>query len=194
MSHPRLVLPGNTYLVTRRCLRRHFLLRPEYFVNNLFVFLLAVLADKYEILINAFCIVSTHEHLVLTDTLGKLPDFLRDLHRLTALALKVHRKWEGSVWGSEQTSVVHLRTPEAIKVSPYQRATSWEDIRGIDPSIAVGRGQREARKLAIAAIKTFRRAYRAALELWRNGNRSAIFPRGTWWMAVFHGAPVVDSG
>jgi putative transposase len=98
VSQPRQISPGNTYLITRRCLRRHYLLRPDYFINNLFIFLLAVLSDKYQIAIHAFCLLSTHEHLVLTDTLGKLPDFLRDLHRLTALATKVFRKWEGSVW------------------------------------------------------------------------------------------------
>jgi putative transposase len=80
------------------------------------------------------------------------------------------------------------------KVSPYERATSWETLRSLDPTFAVGRGQQEARKLAIAAVKTFRRAYRTALRLWRTGNRKAVFPLGTWWMAIFHGAPVVDSG
>jgi putative transposase len=302
MSQPRQILPASTYLVTRRCLRRHYLLRPEYFINNLFIFLLAVLGAKYGIMIHAFCLLSTHEHLVLTDTLGKLPDFLRDLHRLTALAMKVFRKWEGSLWDSEQVSVVHLKTPEAIaekmayvmanptavgavryardwpglvvtpkdigkgtwtakrpeayfdqkseqwpehatltlqmppmvqeaycdpiavikreyeqvqqnarqdmaakgrsfmgcdrvtKVSPYQRATSWEDIRGLNPTFAVGRGQEQARKLAIQALKAFRSAYRAALELWRTGKRSVRFPQGTWWMATFHGAPVADTG
>jgi len=295
-------LPGNTYLITRRCLRRHYLLRPEYFINNLFIFVLAVLAAKYGIAIHAFCLASTHEHLVLTDVLGNLPNFLRDLHRLTALAVKVHRKWEGSLWESDQTSVVQLRTPEAIAekiayvmanptaagavryagdwpglvttpkdigkgtwtakrpsvyfdqqceqwpehvtltlqmppmiqdafsnpiavikreyeelqhrarqqmategkafmgadramaVSPYRRATSWEDMRDLNPTFAVGRGQHDARKLAIRALKAFRSAYRAALKLWRTGDRSTTFPRGTWWMAVFHGAPVIGSG
>jgi putative transposase len=114
MSQPRQIVPGSTYLITRRCLRRHYLLRPEYFINNLFIFLLAVLAAKYGIAVHAFCIVSTHEHLVLTDTQGNLPDFLRDLHRLTALVLKVHRKWEGPIWNCDQVSMVHLKTPEAI--------------------------------------------------------------------------------
>jgi putative transposase len=42
MSQPRQIVPGNTYLVTRRVLRRHYLLRPEYLVSNLFIFFLAV--------------------------------------------------------------------------------------------------------------------------------------------------------
>jgi putative transposase len=81
-----------------------------------------------------------------------------------------------------------------MKVSPYQRATAWEEIRALNPTFAVGRGQHEARKLAIAALKAFRRAYRAALELWRAGDRTAVFPQGTWWMATFHQAPVAESG
>jgi len=60
MSHPRQIVPGNTYLITRRALRRHYLLRPEYLVNNLFIFFLAVLGAKYGIAINAFCILTDH--------------------------------------------------------------------------------------------------------------------------------------
>jgi putative transposase len=246
--------------------------------------------------------MSTHEHLIVTDMLGKLPDFLRDLHRLTALVLKVLRKWEGAVWDHEQTSVVHLQSPEAIveklayvmanptavgavryakdwpglvttpddlgkgcwsakrptayldqessqwpeqatltlqmppmiqetytdpvsvirreyeeqqqraredllakgrhfmradkvaKVSPYERATSWEDTRSLNPRFAVGRGQEKAKELAKKALKAFRSAYREALKRWRCGDRMAAFPVGTWWMATFHGAPVADTG
>jgi hypothetical protein len=87
-----------------------------------------------------------------------------------------------------------MGSDRVTKVSPYQRATSWECFRDLNPSFAVGRGQQEAKKLAIAALKTFHQVYRAALKLWRTGDRSAAFPRGTWWMATFHHAPIVDSG
>jgi putative transposase len=80
------------------------------------------------------------------------------------------------------------------KVSPYQRAKSWEDIRSLNPTFAVGRGQEQARKLAIKAVKSFRSAYRAALDLWRSGKRSVQFPQGTWWMATFHAVPIADTG
>lgn len=95
MTQPRQIVPNCTYLVTRRILRRHYLLTPDFFVNNLFVFFLAVLGAKYGIFFHAFCVMSTHEHLVLTDTEGNLPDFLCEYHRLTALVMKIYRKWEG---------------------------------------------------------------------------------------------------
>jgi putative transposase len=239
---------------------------------------------------------------VLTDTEGNLPEFICEYHRLTALVMKVYRKWEGPFWEPDKPSYVHLQTPEAVvqaiayvmanptecwaiknaadwpglisnpqdlwkgtwsatkptkyldreseqwpdrvalclqmpamlkdgfddplsvikteyqerlksahqkakkegksfmglerikKTSPYQRATSWEDLRALNPTFAVGRGQHKARELAIQAVKTFREAYRAALDLWRRGDRRAQFPAGTWWMRVFHGVPVADTG
>jgi hypothetical protein len=83
---------------------------------------------------------------------------------------------------------------KVTKVSPYQQATSWEDIRNLNPSFAVGRGQEAAKKLASKALKTFRSAYRSALKLWRSGERSVQFPHGTWWMATVHGAAIADTG
>jgi hypothetical protein len=87
-----------------------------------------------------------------------------------------------------------MSADKVTKVSPYQRATSWEDLRSLNPSLAVGRGREQARKLAIKALKVFRSTYRAALKRWRSGNRSVPFPQGTWWMATFHGASVADTG
>lgn len=114
MSRPRQVLPGSTYLVTRRTLRRHHLFRPDAEMRGLVVYLLAVQAHRNGILIHGFCTMSTHLHLVLTDPRGVLPDFLRDFHRLLALTTKVLRKWEGSALDDAQTSVVRLETPEAV--------------------------------------------------------------------------------
>jgi putative transposase len=114
VSTPRLVLPGATYLITRRTNRRHHLFAPDPAMGQLFTFVLATCAVKYGILVHNAELMSTHEHIVITDVLGVLPDFLRELHRLVALGTKVLRKWEGSVWDSEKTSVVRLLTPQAI--------------------------------------------------------------------------------
>jgi len=297
MTQPRLVLPGDTVMVTRRTLRRHHLFRPDPAIRQLYLYTLAVCARQFGILVHAVTLMSTHEHLVVTDPTRRLPDFLRDLHRLVSLGAKVLRKWEGPIWDHEKSSVVRLLTEQAMieklayvaanpvkaglvarardwpgvtvlphelgrrtlvierpgvffrpdnrkwphtveltltlppaleqthpaqavreavkeelerqerqaraevkargwrilgaervrRLSPYRRATSFELLRSRNPTFAVGRGQRKAFFQAVAELRAFRRAYRQALEQWRAGLRSVVFPQGTWWMCRAHG-------
>jgi hypothetical protein len=250
--------------------------------------------------VHAVTLMSTHEHLIVTDPKGRYPDFLHRLHRLLSLGTKVLRKWEGPTWEPEQPSVVRLLTeqavieklayamanpvhaglvrhardwpgitvlphelgrrvwrvnrpdayfnpksvqwpdttelvltlppcltqrysPEAvrqavqeelerqerlahkeikrrswrilgaqrvIRLSPYRRATSFELLRSRNPTFAVGRGHKKAFFRAVAELRAFRRAYRYALEQWRAGLRSVVFPQGTWCMCRTHGAAV----
>jgi putative transposase len=86
-----------------------------------------------------------------------------------------------------------LGAERASKVSPYERATSFEALRDRNPTFAVGREQGDAWRTAAAAVQTFRASYRAALERWCAGVRSALFPVGTWWMRTFHGVSVNDA-
>ncbi|MFW2389409.1 MAG: transposase [Polyangiales bacterium] len=297
MTQPRLVLPGDTVMVTRRTLRRHHLFRPDPAIRQLYLYTLAVCARQFGILVHAVTLMSTHEHLVVTDPARRLPDFLRDLHRLVSLGAKVLRNWEGPIWDHEKSSVVRLLTGQAMieklayvaanpvkaglvasardwpgvtvlphelgrrtlviarpavffrpdnrkwpdtvelsltlppaleqthpaqavreavkeelerqerqartevkargwrvlgaervrRLSPYRRATSFELLRSRNPTFAVGRGQRKAFFQAVAELRAFRRAYRQALEQWRAGLRSVVFPQGTWWMCQVHG-------
>ena len=246
------------------------------------------------------CSYYLHEHLIVTDTQGRFPLFLRELHRLVSLGTKVLRKWEGPTWDSEQTSVVRLLTDQAIveklayvmanpvqaglvrhahdwpgittlpkelgrrtwtpsrpdvyfradnrqwpesaalrlrmppglaerygaeemrdavaeelerlerhahrevakrdwrflgakrvrRLSPYRRATSFELLRDRNPTFAVGRGHKRLFFQAVAELRAFRRAYRDALEQWRAGLRSVVFPQGTWCMCQLHGVLV----
>ena len=295
MTQPRFLEAGMTVMVTRRTLRRTQLLRPDAELTRLYTYCLAVLAQRHRIAVHAVVLMSTHEHIVLTDPEGRLPLFLRELHRLVALGVKVLRKWEGAVWDHERPSVVHLRTAESVieklayvmanpiaaglvrlakdwpglttlpeqlgrgrlqaqrpevyfdadsalwpehatieltlppmlemsaervrqsvtrelhelevqaraelraqhrgirgadavrDGSPYDRAKSFEPLRGRNPHFAVGRGQREAFFDAVGALRAFRRAYREALERWRRGLRNTLFPHGTWLMRSVHG-------
>jgi REP element-mobilizing transposase RayT len=114
MTMPRRVVPGMTVMITRRTLRRTHLLRPDPEINNLYLYCLAVLAPRFDIRVHAAVLMSTHEHLIVTDVRGQLPRFIRELHRLFALGIKILRKWEGAVWDHEKTSIVELRTPAAI--------------------------------------------------------------------------------
>jgi putative transposase len=114
MSQPREIVPGATYLLTRRALRRHMLFRPDALITQLVLYALAVSARRYGLHVHALCLMSTHLHLVVTDVEGLLPRFLQFFHRLVALGTKVLRMWEGPVWDHEPTSVVRLLTPEAV--------------------------------------------------------------------------------
>ncbi|MBT8452557.1 MAG: transposase [Deltaproteobacteria bacterium] len=297
MTQPRFVLSGDTVMVTRRTLRRHHLFRPDPAIRQLYLYALGVCAKQYGILVHAVTLMSTHEHLVVTDSERRLPDFLRDLHRLVSLGAKVIRRWEGSIWDHDKSSVVRLLTEEAMieklayvmvnpvkaglvarardwpgltvlphelgrrtlvierpsvffrpdnpkwpdtveltltvpptlaaaypgeavreavsdelerqerdaraevkgrgwrvlgtarvrRLSPYKRATSFELLRDRNPTFAVGRGQRKMLFQAVTELRAFRRAYRDALEQWRAGLWSTVFPMGTWAMSQVHG-------
>ena len=67
-----------------------------------------------------------------------------------------------------------------------KRAVSLEPKRVVVPTVAAKNPQ--ARKTLLAIQKAFRAAYRRALEAWKAGVRDIVFPLGTWWMGVHHGA------
>jgi REP element-mobilizing transposase RayT len=98
MSLPRSVLPNTTYMLTRRCLGRRFLLRPDGAINNIFVYCLALAAEKFGVELHAACVMSNHYHLILTDVRGVLPDFTAWLNRQLAMCIKRVRKWDEVVW------------------------------------------------------------------------------------------------
>lgn len=288
MAAPRRVLPGSTYLVTRRCAQRALRLRPSTRTNRIFLYCLAFAALKTGVLVHAVCVMSNHHHMVVTDVNGVLPDFLRELHRSVAKALNatqgqcenlwsvgptsavllvspedVRRKiayvvanpvdaglvespddWPGVLlWGEERRRVVRPQvyfdsagaSPEAIELvvtapstardvpgwreqlvaeisslvadarrtmlsaglrflgragvlaaSFVDRARSHATRRQIAPKVAAI--HREARIVVLRQYRAFYGAYRAALDAWRGGDRSAVFPDGTWWMRVHHHA------
>jgi putative transposase len=109
-----MVVPGATYLITRRTLRRHHLLAPDPRMRRIFLYCLAVAAARTGVQVHVVTLLSTHEHLEVTDPRGRLPEFLQYLHRHVALATKILRKWEGPLWDHESTSTVELRTPYAV--------------------------------------------------------------------------------
>ena len=114
MTQPRLILPGATHLVTRRTNLRHHLFAPDPQTRNIFLYCLAISARRTGVRVHVVVLMSTHPHLVLTDVEGRLPEFLHYLNRHVALAMKALRKWEGAFWDHEPTSVVELRTPQAV--------------------------------------------------------------------------------
>ncbi len=114
MTAPRQILPGTTYLVTRRCTQRQFLLRPSPRTHQVFLFVLAVVVQRYRIRLHAFNVLSNHFHLVLTDPEAKLPEFMRDLASLVARALNTALSRSEAFWGPPTYSAVALASPKDI--------------------------------------------------------------------------------
>jgi REP element-mobilizing transposase RayT len=114
MTSPRRVLAGATLMITRRCLDRMFLLRPSKIANELFSYILAVAVKKHGILLHAYCVLSNHFHLVLTDVEGRLPAFEQYLDSLVARAFNaLHGRWD-YFWTAGSYSAVTLVTPEDV--------------------------------------------------------------------------------
>lgn len=78
---------------------------------------------------------------------------------------------------------------KVLRQSWRKFAASEEDGGRVQPQFAAA-GDRPAQAMAIAAHRHFRRAYRDALARWCDGDRDAVFPYGTWWLAQFHGVHV----
>jgi putative transposase len=114
MSAAREVLPGRTYMITRRCTQRQFLMRPDKETNNAFIYCLAEAAERYGIEIIFTVAMSNHHHTGIYDADGNYPEFIEHFHKLFAKCQNALRgRWE-NFWSSEQTSVVRLVEPNDI--------------------------------------------------------------------------------
>jgi len=114
MTAPRQILPGTTYLLTRRCRDRMLLLRPSAATNAIFTFVLALAAQRTGVLVHVACVMSNHVHLVVTDPDARLPAFCQLLSALVARAMNVALGRHGSFWDERTVSQVVLDGPDKI--------------------------------------------------------------------------------
>jgi putative transposase len=121
---PRQVLPRQFYLITRRCSRREFLLRPDPATNNAFLYCLIDAALRCEIDVLMVCVMSNHYHAVIYDRAGRYPEFIEHVHKLVARSQNALRgRWE-NLWSSEQTCVVKLVGRETVMDKLVYTATN----------------------------------------------------------------------
>ena len=74
---------------------------PSPLTNDLFLYILAVAAERYAVLVHAFCVLSNHCHLVVTDQNGSLPAFMQFLDALVARSVNSSLgRFEG-FWASD---------------------------------------------------------------------------------------------
>jgi REP element-mobilizing transposase RayT len=114
MTAPRQVLPGTIYLITRRCLHRDLLIRPCSVVNQIFAYVLAVAAQRYGIEVHAYCVLSNHYHLVVSDPHARLPAFQQYLGALVARAVNAHLGRAETFWAPHSFSAVTLGAVEDV--------------------------------------------------------------------------------
>ncbi len=288
MTEPRQLLPGRTYLVTRRCTQRQYLLKPSRITNEIVRYCLALAAKRTGVLIHAVCFMSNHWHGVVSDPFACLPEFLENFHRLLARAQNAALgRWE-NLWSSDKTSVVLLvsawdilekmaytlanPTAAGLVHSPdewpgtitkrigelwrttmpdvffdstgslpsevsltFQRPPGFDAFNDLELALELDRslrskvraareeltrkghdflgikavlrqsfsdspstpaprrnhkprvaaGSDSERRSATKRIKVFLREYRDALTNWRAGNRSAVFPAGTYALRIY---------
>ena len=105
---------GTTYLVTRRCSQRQFLLRPSKATTQLLGYLLAVAAERYCVDVHAFCAMSNHIHLVVTDREAQIPAFGRFFDSLVGRAMNFRLGRGEHFWAPPSFSAVALTQPADV--------------------------------------------------------------------------------
>jgi len=174
VTAPRQVLSG-TYLVTRRCTQRQLLLRPSGLTTELFRYILAVAARRFAIRVHAFCVLSNHFHLIVTDPEARLPAFSQFLDSLVARSVNASLgRWE-SFWAPSSYSAVALLSPEdvvdktayvlanPVAAGLVPRGRDWPGLWS-DPEL-IGRGPVEVERPAFFFRATGTMPAKATLEL-----------------------------
>ena len=100
MTLPRQIIPGKTYMLTRRTEKRQFLLRPDDACQDIFTYCYARMCARFNMIFHGTVLMSNHYHPIVTDVEGRLPEAMHWLNTETAKAIKKLRGWKWRVWGS----------------------------------------------------------------------------------------------
>ena len=143
MSLPRQILPDEIIFLTRRCLLRMLLLRPDDVTNQTLAYCLAEAAQRFEIDIILPLAMSNHQHTVLYDPKGNLPQFTEHFHKLVAKAINAHRRRTENLWSVAPPCYVRLENREdvirkivytatnPVKAGLVSKAELWPGFTGI---------------------------------------------------------------
>lgn len=111
----RRVLPGSTYLVTKKCSDDLLLIVPSPLVNQVLLYLLVLKAIRHGIVIHSYCFMSNHFHLVVTDFRARLPEFMREFLGESSKAIQVVCSSDRPIWSRKRYSAVRLLDLEAAQ-------------------------------------------------------------------------------
>lgn len=113
----RQVVPGATLLLTKKTHDDVCWLVPCPLVNAVLLYLLALKAKKYGVLVHAFVFMSNHFHLVITDPGGVFPEFMKEFLSESGKALKIVRRTSRDIWSDERYGDVRLLDLDAAERS-----------------------------------------------------------------------------
>jgi REP element-mobilizing transposase RayT len=114
MTRARQILPGTTYLVTRRVSQRQFLLKPTAESVQVMLYCIHRAAQMYNIDIHSVQVPDNHAHITLTDRDGRLPEFMAWLDREVAKCMNKLYKRSENFWCTGSYSAVRLLDDEAV--------------------------------------------------------------------------------
>ena len=140
MTLPRQFLPNTTYFITRRTTQREFWLKPTRQSTQIFLYCLAVAAEKTGVQLHCATVMSNHWHAIVTDPQMKVAEFYGWVHEYVAKAVNCSLgRWE-NLWSTDKTSVIPLQSEEDIldkiaytlcnPVSAYliAKAQNWKGV------------------------------------------------------------------
>jgi len=114
MSAPRPILANRFYFLTRRCVQRMFLMRPDDAMNNVFLYCLFEAALRFNIRLLLAQMMSNHHHVVLHDPDGNVVEFYHRFHTNLAKCINALRgRWENA-FSTEPTCLVELADGDAV--------------------------------------------------------------------------------
>lgn len=114
MSFARFIEPGQLHFLHRRCLSRQLLLRPDELTCQVLRYCLAEAATRFDIELHAFCFLSNHYHLILTDPWANLPRFMAHFNRHVAKCINVHRDRQECLWSPGSYNDVQLPREDVL--------------------------------------------------------------------------------
>ena len=107
-------MPGDVYAITRRCVQRQFLLRPSVLVNKILLYCLAKAAESFHVQVHAYCVMSSHMHLVLSDPDVELPEFMHLLDLSIAKSMNAELRRREAFWVEGSYDSLTLADEEAV--------------------------------------------------------------------------------
>lgn len=95
-------------------MQRQFTLKSSAAVDQVILYVIAVLAKEHGISLHALMVMYNHIHDVLTDPGGNISDFNRDVHSNIAKALNCYFGREGNLWNTNKPNRLACMTPDAV--------------------------------------------------------------------------------